>query len=312
MLRYIIRRLLYSITLVVGVMMILFILYHVMGGSEMAILRMTGKHATQEQIDSLKAQYGFDKSRGRQLLELFRQCITFDFGRSLTTRQKITSMIAQGAIPSLSLMAPAFFITVILAIIVSLFCAYKRNSLFDRILVVLAVAGMSVSIMAYIILGQYLLAYKWKLFPISGYEPGLQALRYIILPALIYVSVAIGSELRLYRTFMLNEVNQDYVRTARAKGCGTSRLLFKHVLKNAMIPIITQVVITIPFLIMGSLLLENFFSIPGLGNMSIEALGNWDYPVLKAVTYLGSLMFIGGNLLSDILYSLVDPRIRLE
>jgi len=311
MIRYIVRRLCYSVTLVLGVMLILFLLYNVMGGSNMAVLRMAGKHATKEQLQDLREQYGFDQSLPRQFIELARQCVTFDFGRSITTRQKITTMIRDGAVPSFTLMAPAFFITLILAVSVSLFCAYRRNSLMDRIIVVFSIAGMSVSMMAYIILGQYLLAYKWKLFPISGYEPGLQAIRYIVLPALIYVSVAMGSEVRLYRTFMLNETNRDYVRTARAKGVGTGRLLFKHVLKNAMIPIITQVVILIPFLIMGSLLLENFFSIPGLGNMSIEALGNWDLPVLKAVTYIGSLMFIFGNLLSDVLYALVDPRVKL-
>jgi peptide/nickel transport system permease protein len=312
MLRYIIRRLIYSVTLIVGVMLILFILYNVMGGSNMAIMRMTGKHASTEQIEELRSKYGFNKSYPSQLLELARQCISFDFGRSITTRQKISRMIREGAVPSVTLMAPAFFTTVFLAIAVSLYCAYKRNSVFDRIIVILSVAGMSISIMAYIILGQYLLGYKWKIFPISGYEPGLQAIRYIIMPALIYITVALGSEVRLYRTFMLNETKQDYVRTARAKGVRIKRLLFKHVLKNAMIPIITQVVIAIPFLVMGSLLLENFFSIPGLGNMSIQALGNWDLPVLKAVTYFASLLFILGNLLSDILYAMVDPRIRLQ
>ena len=311
MLRYIVRRLLYSVTLVAGVMLILFLLYNVMGGSNKAILRMAGKHASSDQIENIKDQYGFDKSRPEQLLLLAKQCLTFDFGRSITTRQKITQMIRRGAGPSFTLMAPAFFTTVLLAIATSLFCAYKRNSLLDRVVVILSIAGMSISIMAYIILGQYLLGYKWRLFPISGYEPGLQAIRYIVLPALIYVAVALGAEVRLYRTFMLNEINQDYVRTARAKGVRTNRLLFKHVLKNAMIPIITQVVIMIPFLVMGSLLLENFFSIPGLGNMSIEALGNWDLPVLKAVTYFASLLFILGNLLSDVLYALVDPRVRL-
>jgi peptide/nickel transport system permease protein len=312
MLRYILRRILYSFTLVLGVMLILFLLYHVMGGSNLAIMHMAGKHATKEQIQDLKKQYGFDKPAIRQLAELFKQCLTFDFGRSIATRQNITSMIKRGAGPSFILMAPAFFITVILAIAISLYCAYRRNSIPDKVIVTLSIAGMSVSIMAYIILGQYLLGYKWKLFPISGYEPGFAALRYVVLPGIIYVMVGLGSDVRLFRTFMLNEINQDYVRTARAKGCGTIRLLFKHVLKNAMIPIITQVVIAIPFLIMGSLLLENFFSIPGLGNMSIEALGNWDFPVLKAVTYFGSLLFILGNLISDVLYSLVDPRVKLR
>jgi len=311
MLRYIIRRLLYSLTLVAGVMLVLFLLYHVLGGSEMVVMRMVGKHATPQEIQNLRHMYGFDKGYPAQLREIVWKCLTFDFGRSISTRQKISTMLYEGAGPSLTLMLPAFIITVLLAISVALLCAYKRNSLFDRTIVVLSVGGMSISIMAYIILGQYLLAYKMRLFPISGYEPGLQAARYILLPLIIYVAVSTGSDVRLYRTFILNEINQDYVRTALAKGVGIMRLLFKHVLKNAMIPIITQVVIEVPFLIMGSLLLENFFGIPGLGNMSIEALGNWDFPVLMAVTYLGSLLFIVGNLLSDILYAVVDPRVRL-
>lgn len=311
MLRYITRRLIYSVVLVAGVMLILFLLYNVLGGTEMAVMRMAGKHASEEQIQNIREQYGFDRSYPQQLLQVVKQCLTFDFGRSLTTRQKISQMIIQGAGPSFTLMAPAFFITVILAIGISLFCAWKRNGIFDRSIVVLSIAGMSVSIMAYIILGQYLFGYKLRIFPITGYEPGLEAIRYIMLPVLIYVAVALGSHVRLFRTFMLNEINQDYVRTARAKGVPTAPLLFKHVLKNAMIPIITQVVISIPFLIMGSLLLENFFSIPGLGSMSVQALGNWDIPVLKAVTYLGSLLFIIGNLVSDVMYAMVDPRVKL-
>ncbi|HPB31011.1 MAG TPA: ABC transporter permease [Candidatus Sumerlaeota bacterium] len=312
MARYILRRFLYSLTLVAGVMLILFLLYNVLGGSNKAVLRIAGRHATPEEIQNIRRQYGFDQPYPAQLAMLVRQCLTFEFGRSLNTRQKVSIMLRRGAVPSLILMAPAFFATVILAIIISLYCAWRRNSLADRVILILSVAGMSVSIMAYIILGQYLLAYRWRLFPISGYESDLRALRYIILPGIIYVLVALGAEVRLYRTFMLNEVNQDYVRTARAKGLSMSRVLFRHVLPNAMIPIITQVVIAVPFLIMGSLLLESFFSIPGLGSMSMDALNTWDFPVLKAITFLGALMYIAGNLLSDVLYAIVDPRVKLS
>jgi peptide/nickel transport system permease protein len=178
--------------------------------------------------------------------------------------------------------------------------------------VVSAVAGMSVSMLAYIIAGQYYLAYLKDFFPISGWEPGLNGIPFLVLPGLLWVAASLGGDVRFFRTAVIEEISLDYVVTAKAKGLGRAAVLFRHVLKNAMIPIITQLVLEIPFLITGSLLLENFFSIPGLGSMSINAINSSDFPVIKAMTFLGTLLFIAGNLLTDVAYALVDPRIRFK
>jgi peptide/nickel transport system permease protein len=260
----------------------------------------------------LQREFGLDLPLHLQFLRYLKQIVTLDFGRSRVTHQRVSKMILDGLIPSLSLMLPAFLFGTILAISISLICAFYRNRFIDRAMVIASVAGMSISILAYIIIGQYLLAYKWHLFPIQGYEFGLESFKYLVLPGLIYVVAALGIDVRLYRTIMLNETNQDYVRTAMAKGLSKRKILFKHVLKNSMIPIITQVVITIPFLYTGSLLLESFFGIPGLGDMGISAVTNGDWPVLRTITFIGALLFIFANLVSDILYALVDPRVRLQ
>ena len=167
--------------------------------------------------------------------------------------------------------------------------------------------------LAYILFGQYWFAYKWGMFPISGFQPGFpEMISYIALPVIITVVLSIGGELRFYRTVMLDEIHQDYIRTARSKGLSERVVMFKHVLKNAMIPIITNVVIEIPFLVTGSILLENFFGIPGLGNQIVEAINTSDFPVIKAQTIIFSLLYCVFNLLTDILYSLVDPRVSLK
>jgi peptide/nickel transport system permease protein len=191
--------------------------------------------------------------------------------------------------------------------------AYFRGGWIDRIVVVLCVIGMSVSILAYILFGQYVFAYKLGWFPILGYESDWgQRFYYVALPAIIWVTVGLGYDVRFYRTAILEEVGQDYVRTARAKGLKETRVVFKHVLKNSMVPILTNVVIEIPQLILGSLLLERFFGIPGVGSLTIDALNNSDFPVIRAMTILGALLFIFGNLLTDVMYVLVDPRVSLQ
>jgi peptide/nickel transport system permease protein len=311
-LRYVVRRIAYMIPIVLGVALLTFILFNVYGGTESAIYRQLGKHATAEEIRVLRHEYGLDLSYPVQFLRFLKQIVTFDFGRSSITQQKVSKMILDGLVPSLSLMVPAFIFGTLLAICMSLISAFYRNRFIDRAMVIMSVAGMSVSILAYIIVGQYVLAYKLRLFPIQGYEFGLQSVKYLVLPGLIYVVAALGADVRLYRTIMLNETNQDYVRTAMAKGVSKSSILFKHVLKNSMIPIITQVVITIPFLYTGSLLLESFFGIPGLGDLGITAVTNGDWPVLRTLTFIGAVIFIFANLASDLLYALVDPRVRLQ
>jgi peptide/nickel transport system permease protein len=222
-------------------------------------------------------------------------------------------MILDGIGPSLSLMIPAFFLTTILAIGIALLVAYFRGRWIDKIGIVACVFGMSVSMLAYILFGQYFFAFKMGWFPISGYETTWpERLQYILMPMIIFVIVSLGYDVRFYRTAILEETNQDYVRTARAKGLSEPRIFFKHVLKNSMIPILTNVVIEIPLLILGAFLLEGFFGIPGLGSITIDAVHNSDFPVIKAMTTLVAILYILGNLATDILYTLVDPRVSLK
>ena len=272
---------------------------------------MLPKHATVKQVAELQHELGLDRPLVDQFIFFLKQIVTFDFGRSYATKQTISSMIFAGIVPSLTLMIPAFISAFLISITLALIVAFLRGTLFDRAIVVFCVMGMSISIIAYIIALQYFLAYFLGWFPISGYASGLGMIQYVLLPGIIYVVVGLGADVRFYRTIILEEINQDYVKTARAKGVSEPVILFKHVLKNSMIPIITELVIMLPFLFLGSLLLENFFGIPGLGSMAVNAIFNNDYPVIKAMTIIGAILYMIGQLASDILYSLVDPRVRL-
>jgi peptide/nickel transport system permease protein len=274
---------------------------------------MVGKHATPQQIAEVRKEYGFDQPKVIQFKNYLVQIVSFDYGRSFATKQEISSMIKRGIVPSLMLAIPAFFLTTTLAVLMALFVAYFRGRFIDRAVVIACVFGMSVPMLAYILGGQYFLAYEWGLFPISGYDPELpEGLKYVALPVLLWVLVSLGYDVRFFRTAILEETVQDYVRTARAKGLDEKSVYLKHVLKNSMVPIVTNVVIEIPLLLLGSFLLEGFFGIPGLGGMTIEALHNSDFPVIKAMTTLQALLFILGNLATDIIYTLVDPRVSIE
>lgn len=211
-------------------------------------------------------------------------------------------------LPSLSLTIPIFFIGVVVSVSLSLICAFFRDTFIDRFLVMISVALMSINYLVYIVVGQYVLAYKQGMFPVWGYESA----RYLVLPVIIGVISGLGANIRFYRTVMLDEMYKDYVRTAFAKGVGKPRVLFVHVLKNAMIPIITNVVMLIPYLYTGSLLLESFFGIPGLGYLSINAILSSDIDVIRAIVLIGAILFVICNLLTDICYALVDPRVKLK
>jgi peptide/nickel transport system permease protein len=239
--------------------------------------------------------------------------VTFDYGRSYATKQEISTMIKNGVYPSLMLAVPAFLITTLLAILIALFVAYFRGRWPDRVVVIACVFGMSVPMLAYILFGQYFLAYQWGLFPISGFDPSFpDGLRYVGLPIVLWVAVSLGYDVRFFRTAILEETGQDYVRTARAKGLNDRVVYLKHVLKNSMVPIVTNVVVEIPLLILGSFLLEGFFGIPGLGGITIDAIHNSDFPVIKAMTTLQALLYIFGNLATDVVYTLVDPRVSFK
>ena len=308
---YTIRRLLYVIPVLLGVCLIIFVLFNVVAGDPTHIL--LGKHATAKQMAELRHELGLDRHWFFQYLDVVKSAFTFDFGRSWSTKQLISSMISEGAIPSLTLTFPGFFISTVCAVSLSLLVSFYRGGFFDKTVVVVCIGMMSISSLAYILFGQYFFAYKLGMFEISGYDFGFpNFIPYIQLPVLIWVMLSIGPDLRFYRTVVLDEVYQDYVRTARAKGLGEKYILFKHVLKNAMIPIVTYVVIQIPFLILGALLIESFFGIPGLGGITLSAINSSDFPVIRAMTILSAVAYIIFGVITDILYTVVDPRVRLS
>lgn len=260
------------------------------------------------EIRSIKLRRVMNNPFDSQLVFYFDRLFHWDFGVSHSTNQRVSTLLADGIVPSLMLTVPVFIIGLFTSVALSLFCAFWRDTWVDRFFVVFSVALMSVNYLVYIVAGQYFLGFKFGWFPVWGFED----YRYLALPILIGVISGLGGNLRFYRTIMLDEAHRDYVRTARAKGVSKSRVLFRHVLKNAMIPIITNVVIAIPFLYTGSLLLESFFGIPGLGYLGINAINSSDVDVVRAIVLIGAFMFVIANLLTDICYALVDPRVKLK
>ena len=324
---YIVRRLLYTVPIVFGVLLITFILFKVVPGDPSYAI--AGKNASAERIAEIQKELGFDKPKflnfksASQLgwhhlfdsqffyAHLYKT-VTFQFGRTIQTKERVSGIILRGAGPSLCLTVPMFAGILLTSLSLSLFVAFLRATMWDKFIVVLCVLGMSIPSLAFIMFGQWYLAGKLDWFPVHGYESGLAGIPYLVLPVLIGVVAGLGSNVRFYRTVMLDEINCDYIRTAYAKGVSTPRVLFVHVLKNAMIPVLTNVVLAIPFLFLGSLLLERFFGIPGLGYLMIDAINSREYPVISAMTYIIALLFVMGNLATDISYSLVDPRISLS
>ena len=309
---YVIRRLLYTIPTVLGVLLLTFVLFTLVGGD--ISIEIAGKNATQETIDEIRKEYGLDKplflAWDSQFINHFKNALMFNFGRA-RDREPVIDKIKRGVVPSLTLTVPMFFGVVIISVSLALIIAFVHDSVWDTFAVIICVVGMSIPYLSFILFGQYFLAYKHGLFPIF-FSPDLSPPQYVALPVLIGIVAGLGGNLRFYRTVMLDEMRSDYVRTAFAKGLSTRRVLFKHVLKNAMIPIITRVVLAIPFLFLGSLLLERFFGIPGLGYLMVEAIGSRDYFVINAMTYISAILFVLFNLITDICYALVDPRVSFE
>lgn len=260
------------------------------------------------QIRSIQLRRRMNNALDSQLIFYLKQLARLDFGLSHSTNQRVSKLLADGVLPSLQLSIPIFVASLFTSILLALICAYWRNTWLDRFFVVFSVALMSINYLVYIVAGQYFLAFKAGWFPIWGFEDA----RYLILPVCIGTISGLGGNLRFYRTIMLDEVNRDYVRTARAKGVSKARVLFCHVLKNAMVPIVTNVVIAIPFLYTGNLLLESYFGIPGLGYLGINAINSSDVDVVRAIVLIGAFLFVIANLLTDICYALVDPRVKLK
>jgi len=325
MFAYLIRRTLYALPILIGVNLITFTLFFVVNTpDDMARMHLGAKRVTEDAIDKWKAERGYDRpllynqaeSGAGQLTETIFydksvRLFAFDFGSSDSGRD-IGADIRQRMWPSLAIALPTFFIGLLVYISFAMLMAFFRGSYLDVSGVVLCVTLMSISGLFYIIAGQYFFSKLFHLVPVSGYEPGLLAWRFVVLPVAIGVFAGIGSSSRWYRTIFLEEINRDYVRTARAKGLPESTLLFRHVLKNAMVPILTGVVVVLPTLFMGNLILESFFGIPGLGSYTIEAIQNQDFAIVRAMVFLGSVLYILGLLLTDLSYTLVDPRIRLS
>jgi peptide/nickel transport system permease protein len=319
MLAYVVRRVLYAIPILVGINLITFALFFLVNTpDDMARMQLGQKRVTPEAIQKWKAERGYDKplfyNQGFTNTIFYEKSVklfAFDFGRAEDNRD-IASEIKARMGPSLALAVPVFLVGILVNITFALGMAFFRATYLDLWGVVLCVALMSISALFYIIGGQYLISKLWHLVPISGYAGGVDAAKFVVLPALIGVVGGIGAGSRWYRTLFLEEMTRDYVRTARAKGLPESTVMFRHVLKNAMIPILTGVVAVIPLLFMGSLLSESFFGIPGLGSYTIDAIQAQDFAVVRAMVFIGSVLYILGLLLTDLSYTLVDPRVRLD
>jgi len=325
MIAYLIRRILYAVPILIGVNLLTFALFFVINTpDDMARMQLGMKRVTPEAIDKWKQQRGYDKplmfnvqAAGTEKLTdtiFFRKSASmfvFDFGYSDDGRS-ISREILTRMLPSLVIALPTFVVGLLLYVTFALLMTLFRGTVLDLAGVTLCVLLMSISSLFYIIGGQFLVSKLWHWVPISGYAGGVDSLRFILLPVLIGIVAGIGSSSRWYRTIFLEEVGRDYVRTARAKGLSELRVLFKHVLKNAMIPILTGVVAVIPLLFMGSLLTESFFGIPGLGSYTIDAIQAQDFGVVRAMVFLGSALYIVGLILTDISYTVVDPRVRLQ
>ena len=321
---YIIRRVLYAIPILIGVNLITFVLFFVVNTpDDMARMQLGAKRVTPEAIERWKIERGYDRpllwnakveGSARLTDTIFYdksvRLFAFDFGNADDGRD-IAHEIRTRMGPSLALAVPVFIIGIAVNITFALLMAFFRATYLDFWGVVTCVAMMSISGLFYIIGGQYLISKLWHLVPISGFAGGPDAVKFVVLPVAIGVVSGIGAGARWYRTIFLEEMSRDYVRTARAKGLRESVVLFRHVLKNGMIPILTGAVVVIPMLFLGSLLMESFFGIPGLGSYTIDAIQSQDFAIVRSMVFLGAVLYIVGLLLTDISYTLVDPRVRL-
>ena len=325
MIAYILRRLLYAIPILIGVNLLTFTLFFVVNTPEdMARMHLGAKRVTPDAIERWKVEHGYDKpllinaqAEGTQQLTdtIFFQhsaaMFAFQFGKSDDGRD-IGNEIKNRMGPSLAIALPVFVIGLAVNITFALLMVFFRATYLDLGGVILSVVLMSISGLFFIIAGQFFIAKLWNLLPISGFASGIDGLKFIVLPVLVSIVAGIGSGARWYRTIFLEEIGKDYVRTARAKGLGEARVLFRHVLKNGMIPILTGVVVVLPLLFMGSLITESFFGIPGLGSYTIDAIQAQDFAIVRAMVFLGSFLYIVGLILTDISYSWADPRVRLQ
>jgi peptide/nickel transport system permease protein len=309
---YVIRRLWQMIPTIFGVILLIFFLFNWVGGDPAQVL--AGKISNPEQIENIRKQLGIDRSYWYQLWVFVQQVFTFDFGRSWSTNEEVSRILLTRVGPTLTIMIPVVILETTLAVIFAIMVAYVRGTLTDRAIMIVCTVAMSVSFLVYIIVFQWLFGFILGWFPVQGWSESFwkNISTYAPLPIMLAVFVGLAPQLRLYRSFFLDEINQDYVRTARAKGVSEKKVMMKHVLRNAMIPILTNIGISLPGVFVGSFLLEVFFSIPGLGREIITAVNRSDFPVIKAVTVYLAMFTMIINLLVDVMYKYVDPRVSFK
>jgi peptide/nickel transport system permease protein len=309
---YVIRRLWQMIPTIFGVILLIFFLFNWVGGDPAQVL--AGKISNPEQIANIRKQLGVDQPFWFQLWVFVKQVFTFDFGRSWSTNEEVSRILITRVGPTLTIMIPVVLIETSLAVLFAIMVAYVRGTVTDRSIMIVCTVAMSVSFLVYIIVFQWLFGFILGWFPVQGWSESFwkNLVTYAPLPIMLAVFVGLAPQLRLYRSFFLDEINQDYVRTARAKGVPEKKVMLKHVLRNAMIPILTNVGISLPGVFVGSFLLEVFFSIPGLGREIITAVNRSDFPVIKAVTVYLAVITMVVNLVVDVMYKFVDPRVSFK
>ncbi len=326
MLNYLLRRTLYGVLILIGVNLATFFLFFTVNTpDDMARMNIGGKRVTQELIEKWKGERGYDKplywnapKAGSEKLtetifwERSISLFTLQFGRADSeSAGDIGHEVSRRMWVSMQLAIPIFILQIIASVSFALLLVMFRHTRLDLAGVILCVVMLSISALFYIIVGQYLFARVLKLVPISGYAQGLDVLRFLVLPVLLSALARLGVEARLYRAMFLEEIGKDYVRTARAKGLSETVVMFRHVLRNALIPIITSAGGYLPYVFLGSLVFENFFGIPGLGAYVIEAIGKQDFAIVRTMVFVGSLLYIASYILIDVAYTWVDPRVRL-
>ena len=317
---YVLRRLTYGVGVVLGVLFLLFVLFFTVTAPEDIARKALGEKASPEVIQAWTKNHGYDRPLwpwqdwdDNLLFDHYQRMLTFDFGLSDADDSPIIERIRKGMGPSLSLTVPLLVLGLLASIPLSLLVAFFRETYIDRMGVFICVLAMSVSTLLYIIGAQFLIGKVLRWYPISGFDADPLLLpRFLALPVIVGLMSGIGGDVRFYRTVFLEESSRDFVRTARAKGASEPRIMMRHVLRNALIPVLTHVVMAIPFLFTGSLLLESFFGIPGLGSLTVDAIRANDFSTLRTMVYIGSLLFILGQVATDLSYGLVDPRVRFE
>ena len=305
MLKYIGRRLLEVIPTTFGIILLTFVLFNVVGGSPAQVI--LGKNATAESIAAFNHKYGYDLPLPKQFVKFCTDLAKGDFGVSTEADEPVLDVLKRGVGPSLSLTVPILAGGTVVGLMLAMLCAAGRGGKLDRAVLIGSTVLMSVNYVVWVLAGQFILAFKMGLFPVWGYESAF----YLVLPVIIGIISSLGVDVRFFRTAILDEIYKPYVRTARMKGLPEARVLFVHVLRNSLIPIVTYISLAIPYLFTGSLMLESFFGIPGLGNVSINAIHSSDMAVVRAVVVLGALLYQGVNLVTDLLYAWLDPRVRL-